>query len=412
MNWFRLYPEARNDAKLRSLSDAEHRVWFNLLCYAAEQEERGSVQDLDLDLLALEVANGDLCLLDTTLQHLARLRIIEWDDDGLAFINWMKRQYDKPSDHPDKVNVRVKRYRERKAALVVDAPDAVAARPDDAPAEPEPAPTITEHLDPISFPVAHPVPVMSALQNGHKSAIALVQTLHDPGNTHVTPIVSDVTPCNALVTPHNRTDTEQTITDQIVAENNKTERERERRDLTLRARARASPELDKTNELNSEGGDADDTDLRWWHDMVAQRADREKLDPGVLLAYVSVADETLLWQNLPPDRQGVWRNWMLRALGFAVRDLKKQDQGGQRNARGQPLLGAGGHQAAPGRAPGETHQRNGTAVPPAGGPTGAAAVLAALRDPHSSVSRALAAHPGADRVPDVQRDRDGPPPDG
>jgi len=31
MKWFKLHTEARNDAKLRSMSDSQHRVWFNLL---------------------------------------------------------------------------------------------------------------------------------------------------------------------------------------------------------------------------------------------------------------------------------------------------------------------------------------------------------------------------------------------
>ena len=36
MRWFRLWTEARTDAKLGLLTNAEHRVWFHLLCYAAE----------------------------------------------------------------------------------------------------------------------------------------------------------------------------------------------------------------------------------------------------------------------------------------------------------------------------------------------------------------------------------------
>ena len=83
MNWFRLYSEARNDAKLRTLSDAEHRVWFNLLCYAAEQKpERGSIFDFDMDVLAIEVAAGDSDLLIETLKKLSRLRIIFATDGG------------------------------------------------------------------------------------------------------------------------------------------------------------------------------------------------------------------------------------------------------------------------------------------------------------------------------------------
>ena len=51
MKWFKLHTEARNDAKLRSLSDSEHRMWFNLLCFAAEQEKRGTINDWQDSLL-------------------------------------------------------------------------------------------------------------------------------------------------------------------------------------------------------------------------------------------------------------------------------------------------------------------------------------------------------------------------
>lgn len=111
MNWFRLYAEARNDAKLRSLTDAQHRVWFNLLCFASEQDERGVIAEYDPDLLALEVAGGDLDLLTGTLDRLARLRIVTLTAETVSFIHWLERQYDKPSDRPAAVKERVTRHR-------------------------------------------------------------------------------------------------------------------------------------------------------------------------------------------------------------------------------------------------------------------------------------------------------------
>ena len=115
MRWFKLYTEAKNDAKLRSLTDSQHRVWFNLMCFAAEQEEeRGSVIGYDEDLLSVEVAGGDTDLLKATIDKLQRLRIITIKDDGLTFINFIKRQYDKPSDYPEAVRERVSRHREKK----------------------------------------------------------------------------------------------------------------------------------------------------------------------------------------------------------------------------------------------------------------------------------------------------------
>ena len=116
--WFRMYHEARTDAKLRSLADDEFRVWFNLLCYAAEQgTDRGTIECIDGFLLSIEVAGGDEELLRRTLQKLERLRIIQWNGDAndpgdcLTFCHFNDRQYDKPSDHPDRVSERVKRHR-------------------------------------------------------------------------------------------------------------------------------------------------------------------------------------------------------------------------------------------------------------------------------------------------------------
>lgn len=123
MRWFRLFAEARTDNKLRSLTDAQHRVWFNLLCYASEQAPRGEIQTDDPFMLAVECANGDESLLLNALDALIRLRIVrvtgrdlftdrvtgrDIDDGGvtgcdsacIVFLGWEERQYAKPSDRP------------------------------------------------------------------------------------------------------------------------------------------------------------------------------------------------------------------------------------------------------------------------------------------------------------------------
>jgi hypothetical protein len=130
MNWFRVYIDARNDAKLRTLTDAEHRVWFHLLCYAAEQPTRGTIEGVtgvtgvtDVTsalLLAIEVSNGDTALLTKTVEKLVNLRILSLDDEGLSFINFNKRQYEKPSDMPEKTRERKAAQRERERAQAPD----------------------------------------------------------------------------------------------------------------------------------------------------------------------------------------------------------------------------------------------------------------------------------------------------
>lgn len=116
MQWFRMYSEARNDAKLRYLSDAEFRVWFNLLCLSNEQEERGVIPPMSRKLLSIEVSGGDEDLLQATLSKLIELSIIAEDDSGITFINFTKRQYEFPSDTPEATRERKRRSRQIKKA--------------------------------------------------------------------------------------------------------------------------------------------------------------------------------------------------------------------------------------------------------------------------------------------------------
>lgn len=112
MDWLKLYSEARNDAKLRSLTDAQHRVWFNLLCFAGEQEARGTIPPMPARLLAAEVASADASLLAETLDALSELQIITVVDGVISFRAWGKRQRRKPSDEPEAVAARVAKHRQ------------------------------------------------------------------------------------------------------------------------------------------------------------------------------------------------------------------------------------------------------------------------------------------------------------
>lgn len=115
--WFKLYTEARTDAKLRTLTDGQHRIWFNLLCFAADQPERGVIVGYDDDLLAVEVANGDAEALADTISRLAKLRILARAEDGtLSLTNWGKRQNVRtvyPSDSPEETRKRKQEQRAR-----------------------------------------------------------------------------------------------------------------------------------------------------------------------------------------------------------------------------------------------------------------------------------------------------------
>ncbi len=132
--WFKLYTEARTDKKLGLLTRAEKGVWIDLLCYAGEQEERGVFDASDRMMLAVECADGDVDLLDSTLQKLLNVRHIvpcglyetsetSGNEDVTTgnslqryiFRTFAARQAQKvshfPSDDKDKVNARVRKHR-------------------------------------------------------------------------------------------------------------------------------------------------------------------------------------------------------------------------------------------------------------------------------------------------------------
>lgn len=115
-----MWTEARTDAKLRLLTDAEHRVWFQLLCYAAEQKERGVVNGVPRGKLAAEVARGSETLLERTIDKLERLHVVTRDrnPDRLTFLHFGERQYEYPSERPVEVARRKAKHKERAGTSV------------------------------------------------------------------------------------------------------------------------------------------------------------------------------------------------------------------------------------------------------------------------------------------------------
>jgi hypothetical protein len=73
--YLKLFTEARTDMKLRTLTAEQFRVWFHLLCYASEQDERGVIEK-PLRILAIEVSGGDTAALQASLDALSDLEIV------------------------------------------------------------------------------------------------------------------------------------------------------------------------------------------------------------------------------------------------------------------------------------------------------------------------------------------------
>ena len=124
MKWFKLHAEVRNDAKLRALNGEQYRVWLNLLCYSSEMNERGCIDSVDRDLLAIECAAGDVDLLNETVEKLIKLRIVKVTiaTQSICFVNFSKRQYENPSSTPARVQGRVNKFREKSVTATVETP--------------------------------------------------------------------------------------------------------------------------------------------------------------------------------------------------------------------------------------------------------------------------------------------------
>lgn len=110
--WYRMWADARNDSKLDALNDREFRIWFKLLCYAAESEPRGEVDYIDPEFIAMELRIGS-DELDSAISRMVRLRLVERSDTKVMFQSFTARQYDKPSDLPEAKRERVRKYREK-----------------------------------------------------------------------------------------------------------------------------------------------------------------------------------------------------------------------------------------------------------------------------------------------------------
>jgi hypothetical protein len=116
--WFRFYSETRTDPKMLMLSDTEFRLWANLLCLANESDERGVIRlrpGVGYPLAAL--AKALYVEEDTLRAALIKFESVDFsmveigEEGAITITHFLERQYDKPSDKPDAVKERVRRFR-------------------------------------------------------------------------------------------------------------------------------------------------------------------------------------------------------------------------------------------------------------------------------------------------------------
>jgi|GEM_PF-2969242 len=123
MPWFRLYPEILKDPKIRRFTTVQKWLWVTAMCEAAQSSERGK----------LFIADG-IEYTDDDLAQASGIHSSEWDqakgfidlcvtlkmmerhaDGGVTLLNFTSRQYQKPSDSPEKTRERKQKERAKKA---------------------------------------------------------------------------------------------------------------------------------------------------------------------------------------------------------------------------------------------------------------------------------------------------------
>lgn len=112
MTWFKFHSEFRNDPKIKRLPITERYAFIVLLCLASESETRGTITGLDDDDIAfeLEMQSEDWQTLKAKFKAKG---FIDFTKDQVLIRNWDKRQYDKPSDHPEATKQRKRLQREK-----------------------------------------------------------------------------------------------------------------------------------------------------------------------------------------------------------------------------------------------------------------------------------------------------------
>jgi hypothetical protein len=113
MKWFRLHTEIKDDPKMLELDDHQFRLWISILSMAGEADERGIIPAYRPRGLAAAL-HTTVESMDSAFALFSELGMVERREDGSLLVsNFMDRQYDNLSDHPEKVAERKARYKER-----------------------------------------------------------------------------------------------------------------------------------------------------------------------------------------------------------------------------------------------------------------------------------------------------------
>ncbi len=120
--WFRFYHEAMFDWKLRRLPPWARWLWVTVLTMASMSSRRGYIlnaTERDFADTAGFVPTGedavDTAAIRWALGEFEQAKMIRKVRTGWRVVNFARRQYDFPSDRPDRVKTRVQRSRRAQA---------------------------------------------------------------------------------------------------------------------------------------------------------------------------------------------------------------------------------------------------------------------------------------------------------
>jgi hypothetical protein len=118
MKWFRVYSEIKDDPKMLEMDDHQRWLWICLMSLANDSEQRGTILNVRLRGLASSLRTTEDKLRDA-LELYQELDMAEYDEDArtITLLNFIKRQYDKPSDEPEQTRERQRTSRQRHATV-------------------------------------------------------------------------------------------------------------------------------------------------------------------------------------------------------------------------------------------------------------------------------------------------------
>lgn len=118
MKWFRVYSEIKDDPKMLEMDDHQRWLWICLMSLANDSEQRGTILNVRLRGLASSLRTTEDKLREA-LELYQELDMAEYDEDArtITLLNFIKRQYDKPSDEPEQTRERQRVSRQRHAGV-------------------------------------------------------------------------------------------------------------------------------------------------------------------------------------------------------------------------------------------------------------------------------------------------------